>query len=76
MTCICKVVLPGKVGSRELAFEFEPHIGDTISLPDDADGSSQLRVVTVFHEATEPHANNLPQAKLICEWTNILGPRG
>ena len=70
MAVTCRIVLEGRLDWKELAFDFEPRIGDEIMLPGE-DGRVTHRVDRIIHEAREPHANQLPTAKFLLtrlEW--------
>jgi hypothetical protein len=58
MSVICKVVVDSEF-PRELAFAFEPRVGDVVDVPG-IKGKPPLPVVRVAHFATEPDDTHPP----------------
>lgn len=58
MSVICKVVVDFEF-PRDLAFAFEPRVGDVVSVPG-IKGKPPFPVVRVAHLATEPDDPHLP----------------
>ena len=59
-----RVMVHGKPEIRELAFAFEPRVGDLVRLPD-LDGDLHFQVDKVVHSARLPHSNEVPSVYVV-----------
>lgn len=65
-----RVIVSGKPDIRELIFDFEPRVGELVSLPD-LDGDLHYMVAKVKHSARLPHSNEVASVVVILTPTTL-----